>query len=120
MDKSVKEQAIFVFDEDKFLEKVLIEDIYYIETIKSTHYCNVYHKKGQGRLRADIIHLQEELGEEFLKVRSSTLVNVKYISKLDRKNRILYFADSRHLCCTYAAQCFTELKRRLNIRSYRK
>lgn len=120
MEKRITEKLLFVYDEDKFLEKVMTEDIYYIETIKSTHYCTVYHKKGQGKIRADIIRLQEILGDEFFKTRSSTLINLKYVSKLDRKERIIYFAGRDKLCCTYAAQSYNELKKKLHIKCYRK
>lgn len=119
MEKKITEKVLFVYDEDKFLEKVLTEDIYYIETIKSTHYCTVYHRRGQGRIRADIIRLQDVLGEEFFKVRSSTLIHLKYVSKVDRKNRVIYLAGSEKLCCTYAAQSYKELKKRLHIQCYR-
>lgn len=118
-EKKITEKVLFVYDEDDFLEKVLTEDIYYIETIKSTHYCSVYHKNGRGRIRADIIRLQAILGDAFLKVRASTLINLKYVSKLDKKNRIIYLAGSNQIWCTYAAQSYKELKQRLHIKCYR-
>ena len=34
-----------------------MEDIYYIETLKSTHYCQIKYKEGVGKIRADITPL---------------------------------------------------------------
>lgn len=92
------------------------KDIYFIETIKSTHYCQIYYRQGTAILKADICRLEPELGAEFLKVRSSTLVNVRYIRRIDRKNRILYLDGSRGLTCSYTMKSYRELKERLHIR----
>ena len=52
---------IYVFNEEEMWLKIMMKDIYYIETIKSTHYCEVVMRAGTGKLRADITPLQREL-----------------------------------------------------------
>lgn len=97
--------------------KVQIEDIYYIQTIKSTHYCEVITKNGEGKLHADIKTLHQERLQDFFKTRSSTLVNLNLIRKIDTKKRVLYFDEEIH--CTYTERVGKELKQRLKLRSYR-
>lgn len=108
---------IYVLDEDKMWMKVRIEDIYYIQTIKSTHYCEVITKNGVGKLRADIRPLEKELSQRFFKTRSSTLANLDLIRKVDTEKRILYFDGS--ICCTYTQRVWRELKQKLRLQSYR-
>ncbi|WP_282923938.1 LytTR family transcriptional regulator DNA-binding domain-containing protein [Mediterraneibacter massiliensis] len=105
-------------DKDKVWMKVWTEDIYYIQTLKSTHYCEVITKTGKGKLRADITPLQKELSDEFFKTRASTLANLDLICKIDTKKRLLYFEEE--ICCTYTERVAKELKQRLKLRSYRK
>lgn len=104
-------------DEDKIWLKVRFQDIYYIETIKSTHYCEIVTKNGKGKLHADITPLQNELPQYFFKTRSSTLANLKLVRKVDTLRRILYFED--FVSCTYTEKVTRELKAILQLRSYR-
>lgn len=111
------DSSIFIMDKDRFWGSVDMENIYYIETIKSTHYCEVKTKHGEGRLHADIIALQQWLPDYFYKSRASTLVNMKLVRKVDTKNRLLYFTNE--ICCSYTARRSKEIKDILNIRNYR-
>lgn len=111
------DSIIFIMDEDKFWESVDTENIYYIETIKSTHYCEVKTKHGEGTIHGDIIALQERLPDYFYKTRASTLVNIRLIQRVDTKNRLLYFTNE--IYCGYTARRSKELKELLNIRNYR-
>lgn len=95
-----------------------MKDIYYIETIKSTHFCEIVHRKGKGKLRADITPLEQELKGQLFRSKASTLVNLELVEKVDTKNRILYFQN--HIYCSYAQRAAKELKRLLRIQSYRK
>lgn len=106
-----------MLDEDRIWVKVFLQDIYYIETVKSTHYCEVVSKNGVGKLHADITPLHRELNNCFFKSRSSTLVNLELVQKIDLGKRMLYFADDIH--CTYAEKVKKDLKRLLKIRNYR-
>lgn len=112
-----KKTHIYILDEDGMWMKVEIEDIYYIQTIKSTHYCEVITKNGEGKLRADIKPLQKKLSEKFFKTRASTLANLDLICKIDTKKRLLYFNEE--IYCTYTERVAKELKQRLELHSYR-
>ena len=112
-----EKECIYVMDEDKMWNKVLLEEVYYIETIKSTHYCEVVFIGGTGKIRADIRPLYEKLKGCFYKTRASTLANLSLVQKVDTQNRVLYFSDA--CCCTYAERESKKLKDMLNICSYR-
>lgn len=110
-------ECIYVMDEDKMWNKVFLEEIYYIETIKSTHYCEVVFNGGRGKLRADITPLYEKLKGYLYRTRASTLANLCLVKRVDTQSRILYFEKNCH--CTYTERVSKELKERLNICSYR-
>lgn len=117
MDK-IEDSYICVKDEDEFWEKVYYRDIYYIETIKSTHYCRVVHKNGEGKLHGDIKPLEQETGGYFLKVKASTLVNISLIWKIHMEYRMIYFRED--IYCTYAKRMNKQLKEIFKIQSFRK
>ena len=94
-----------------------MEDIYYIETIKSTHYCEVISKSGTGKLHADITSLHRQVSPNLFKVRASTLANLELVRKIDLRHRILYFEDE--ISCTYTERVAKELKELLRIQGYR-
>ncbi len=111
-------QYIYILEEEGIWVKVWLEDIYYIETIKSTHFCEIVYKNGKGRLRADITPLYQRLSHYLYKVKASTLVNLNQVQKVDTKNRLLYFQN--HIYCSYAQRTAREIKEILNIQSYRR
>ena len=104
---------VYIRDEDNFLKKVHLKDIYYIETIKSTHYCRVVHKQGEGKIHADITPLEKQFDGKLFKTRSSTLINVDLVQKIDTKNRLICF--NKHICCSYAQRMSRKLKEKLGI-----
>lgn len=108
---------MFIMDEDKFWSRINLEDIYYIETIKSTHYCEVQTKNGSGKLHGDIIALQRQLPEYFYKTRASTLANMKLVQRIDTKSRLMYFKDD--ICCSYTGKRSKEIKSMLKLQNYR-
>lgn len=114
---TIDKEFIYVFDEDKVWMKVRKREIYYIETIKSTHYCEVVMKDRIGKLHADIRPLQQELPEYFFRTRASTLANMLLVNRVDTSNRILYFDDS--IFCTYTEKAAKEIKRLLHLYNYR-
>lgn len=76
------------------------DDIYYIETIKSTHCCLIWHKNGKEKIRANIKNLIEQLDSRFEIVHASTIANLSLVKKIDQKNRCLYFAEG--VSCGYS------------------
>ncbi|HEX3021477.1 MAG TPA: LytTR family transcriptional regulator DNA-binding domain-containing protein [Lachnospiraceae bacterium] len=115
--KEINNNYIFALDEDNFYEKIMLADIFYIETIKSTHYCNVMHRNGTSKLHADITPLSVMLGKDFFRARASTLVNIHFIRRVDTKNRVIYFPND--LSCSYAIKKHKELKEKLMLCNYR-
>ena len=112
-----KADYIYVQTEEDLWEKVRLEDIFYIETVKSTHYCQVRFKDGTGKIRADITPLYEEFSSHLFRSKASTLVNLDMVQKIDVKNRILYFGQN--IYCSYAQRVSGEIKQKLKIRNYR-
>lgn len=106
-------EHIYVKDDDCFYEKVYLEDIYYIETIKSTHYCRVVHKSGEGKIHADITPLEKKLEGYLFKTKSSTLINPALVWKIHTGKRHIYFSED--IYCTYALKMSRKLKEKLQI-----
>lgn len=94
-----------------------MDTIYYIETIKSTHYCRVVYKGGEGKIHADIKRLEGALQGYFFKVKASTLINIDQVYKIHMENRTIYFSED--VFCTFAAKTGKKLKEELHISSYR-
>ena len=112
---------MYIMSEDYLWMKVSLKDIYYFETIKSSHYCKVVHKEGTGKIHADVQPLYEKVAPSFFQTKSSTLATLDLVRKVDTRNRILYFEEN--IFCTYAQRLGRELKEKLelyNYRSYRK
>lgn len=105
------------FDEDHFDVKVMYSDIFLIEVIPYTHYCNVYYKNNSCRLYYDSVILMKNLGKEFLKISASAIVCVNKIIKIDKKSHLLFLGEN--LSCVYARMHWREIKEALSIYSYR-
>lgn len=109
----MKREYVFVQDEDRFYERVYVEDIYYIEEIKSTHYCKVIYKTGEGIVRADIKHLEGNLGATLYKVKASTLINLKHVWRIYMDKRLIYF--TKDIYCTFSAKNSRRIKEELRV-----
>lgn len=105
------------FDEDHFDVKVMYSDIFLIEVIPYTHYCNVYYKNNSCRLYYDSGMLMKNLGKEFLKISASAIVCVNKIIMIDKQSRLLFLRED--LFCVYARVHWGELKEALALHSYR-
>lgn len=82
---------LFIENNNGFYEKIILKDIFFIETIKGTHKCNVTHKNGEGVIRGSISKISARLDEKFILCRSSTIANFDNVIKVDFKNNLLYF-----------------------------
>lgn len=105
------------FDEDHFDVKVMYQDIFFIETIPYTHYCNVFYRNGRCRLYYDSVKLIQHLGERFIKVSASAIVSVDKIIRIDTRLRFLYLTET--LFCTYVSTYWKKIKISLSLHSYR-
>ncbi|MBD5542761.1 MAG: LytTR family transcriptional regulator [Lachnospiraceae bacterium] len=108
MEKICKGILIFHYNMDRLIP---YEDIYYIETIKSTHCCMIRHKHGEEKLRANIKDLIEQLDGRFEIVHASTIANLSLVKKVDRKNRCLHFTDEVN--CGYSNACAKKIRNRM-------
>ncbi len=99
---------IFHYNIDRLIP---YEDIYYIETIKSTHCCMIRHKQGTEKLRANIKDLIVQLDGRFEIVHASTIANLSLVKKIDRKSRSLYFTDEVN--CGYSNACAKKIRSKL-------
>lgn len=108
MEKLCKGILIFHYNIDRLIP---YEDIYYIETIKSTHCCMIRHKQGTEKLRANIKDLITQLDSRFEIVHASTIANLSLVKKIDRKSRSLYFTDEVN--CGYSSACAKKIRSRM-------
>lgn len=93
------------------LDKVIpFGEIYYIETVKQTHMCRVVHTRGSDEIRADISKLIGELDLRFQYARSSTIINLSAVSRIDSSE--VFFPNGKSCVCTdkYAPQLIPALR----------
>lgn len=88
------------------------EQIDYIETIKGTHYCIIYHNGNKTEIRSNITSLMRRLDERFEIVKSSTIVNFQNLLMMDSKERKLVFQNNQ--CCYYSERYFEKIIEKLN------
>ena len=72
---------------------VAIDDIYFMETSAHKHKVVLYAVDQQLDFFGNLQDLEEELGEDFMRVHRSYLVNTKQIKQLDLKTNTIYFGD---------------------------
>lgn len=72
---------------------VAIDEIYFIETSPHKHKVLLYAKNQQLDFFGNLQDLETELGEDFLRVHRSYLVNTKQIKQLDYKTNTIFFED---------------------------
>lgn len=72
---------------------VAIDEIYFIETAPHNHKVLLYAKDQQLDFFGNLKDLEAELGDEFLRVHRSYLVNTKQIRQLDFKTNTIFFED---------------------------
>jgi hypothetical protein len=63
----------------------------YIETVKGEHYCMINCDKKQLKIRCSIRELKAILGNNFVQVKSSILVNVSHIEMLYHREQLIIF-----------------------------
>jgi len=105
--------GIMVNTSDGGIKIVPFESIYYIETIKQTHLCNIIHKNGSDYIRADISKLIENLDCRFAITRSSTIANLAAVTFVNSCG--LYFTDS--IFCSVSAQKNSYLKKQMQCQA---
>ncbi|MBE6050867.1 MAG: LytTR family transcriptional regulator [Clostridium sp.] len=91
---------IYVSSESGNYDKILFEDILFIETIKGTHKCLITHKNGVHTLRIGINTFLKKLDSRFVLCRPSTIANIENISNVDFQSNILYF--NKGVSCTFS------------------
>lgn len=87
------------------------EDIYFIETIKATHYLVVYHKDKTTKIRSNISDLIYRLDNRFEIVKASTIVNILNVIVVDKKTKKLIFSNDR--CCYYSEKYYSAFHNKL-------
>ena len=86
-------KSLFIENKSGLYEKIVLNDIFFIETIKGTHKCNVTHKNGEGVIRGAVSKIAVNLDKKFILCRSSTIANFNNVVKADFKNNLLYFNE---------------------------
>lgn len=99
--------------ENHVSSRIFFENIYFFESIKSTHYCRIVHKDGENKIHSDITPLLQYLSPNFIRCRSSTIVNLSQIIKIDKDNRLLLFENGTY--CDYAREYYSLLKKLMSI-----
>ncbi len=102
--------GILVTKDNMLIKVIPLSDVYYIETIKQTHNCTIYHKNGTDRIRADISKLILQLDSRFEVIRSSTIANLSAVRYI--KNRDLFFDNG--CFCTVTERNLAVIKRHMS------
>ena len=77
-----------------------LSSIYYIETVKGTHMCNIHCSDGVYAFRSGIKELSEKLGPPFRQVRASTIANLSNVRSFEPNPGILSFTGGISCCCS--------------------
>lgn len=117
MRKKIFSTYLIGFDEDHFEVKVKYQDIFLIEVIPYTHYCNVFYKNSQCKLYYNSEALMKNLGNEFTKVSASAIVRMDKVVKIDKKLHYLFFKNNLNV--PYVPSYWQQIKADLSICSYR-
>jgi DNA-binding LytR/AlgR family response regulator len=72
----------------------------YIETVKGQHYCMVNYNRKQVKIRGSIRELRVVLDDNFVRVKSSVIVNVSNIEVLYRREHMILFRNGE--CCYFS------------------
>lgn len=102
MNAVINEESMLIKAKGREYVRIYLQDIYYFEKRKGTHYCMVYYQDGETCFRASVRELEEQLGDVFLKVSASTLINRKKVRGINDGQRRIYF--QKNLYCTYAGK----------------
>lgn len=107
----VSMNGILIYCEDEDLHVLVqMNDIFYIETIKGTHYGLVVCRDGSWKIRINLGQIMKYLPEYFVRIRSSTIVNMSEVKKIDFETCALVLSNGD--ICSFTAKNKAELKRR--------
>lgn len=107
----VSMNGILIYCEDEDLHLLVrLNDVIYIETIKGTHYGQVVCRDGSWKIRINLRRIMKYLPEYFLRIHSSTIVNMSEVKKIDFETCVLILSNGDS--CSFAAKNKAELKRR--------
>ena len=80
--------------------RLSFSSIYYIETVKGTHMCNIHCSDGVYTFRSGIKELSEKLKPPFRQVRASTIANLSNVRSFEPNQGILSFTGGISCCCS--------------------
>lgn len=103
--------GILIYCEEEDLHLLVrLEDILYIETIKGTHYGLVVCRDGSWKIRVNLRRIMKYLPGYFLRIRSSTIVNMSEVKKIDFDTCNLFLSNGD--TCSFATKNRGNLKKR--------
>lgn len=107
----VSMNGILIYCEEEDLHLLVhLEDILYIETIKGTHYGLVVCRNGSWKIRVNLRQVMKYLPGYFFRVRSSTIVNMFEVKKIDFDACVLFLSNGD--VCSFTMKSKGELKKR--------
>lgn len=80
--------------------RIPFSSIYYIDTVKGTHMCNLHCSDGVYTFRSGIKELSKKLKPPFLQVRASTIANLSNVRSFEPSQGILSFTGGISCCCS--------------------
>lgn len=106
--KSEKSDPIqcYTFRTGDIVRHIPIDDIYFFETSKKSHYVILHGKQERIEFLANLGDIEEELRDHFLKIHRSYLVAVDKIEEIDLK---------RNLVCVGGEYCAVSRKEKSNL-----
>ena len=84
-----KEKKMIQIKNDSGVLHLPSEDIYYIDTIKGTHYVCIHTESGTHDIRSCIDAMLSQLPDYFTRVHNSYIVNRHHIVKIDYANHVV-------------------------------
>lgn len=74
------------------IKEIVIEDIVMVQAIKSSHMIDVYTVSRKIKIKETLKNMSERLGEDFIYVNKSCIVQKKKIQEIDKKNHYALMA----------------------------
>lgn len=79
---------------------ILLQEIYYIESIKGTHKICMHLKCGVYLFSESLTSVQRRLGNDFFQCHKTCLVNIRHIRELDSKDRQILLDNGDYCPCS--------------------
>ena len=120
MELDQSDQDILIIENGSRISKIRKTEIIFIQTIKGSHYVEIYLPDKRIIIRQPFKEIKDQLDERFISVNRACVVQIDKICELDKKNRFLklegnYTVEISYREMKYVHSIFQEYCRKYNL-----